>query len=144
MDLTDVLNALLEKLGRCERMAIATLGYGPRNLRMMLGWLDADAVGELTLLASIFFKAHNAGLWTETQTEFRQRKQRAACAPSHAKVVSMQFASGERLSIEGSANLRASGSVRENLALVHDAELAGWHQQWIEERVAKYEGAADE
>jgi hypothetical protein len=143
MDLTDVLNALLGKLGRCEQMAIASLGYGPRNLRMLLNWLDAGAVGELTLLASIFFKAHNPGLWQETLTEFRTRNQRAACAPSHAKCVSMRFASGERFALEGSANLRASGSVRENLALIHDAALADFHAAWIKERVTKYEGAAD-
>src|SRR5579875_2167890 len=111
MDLTDILNALLEKLGRCDEMVIASLGYGPRNLRMLLGWLDSGAVGEMTLLASIFFKAHNSGLWEETLSEFRKRKQCTACAPSHAKVVAMKFTCGERLTIEGSANLRASGSV---------------------------------
>src|SRR5436190_22493885 len=47
MDLTDVLNALLERLGRCEQLLIATLGYNARNLRAMLGWLDTSAVGEL-------------------------------------------------------------------------------------------------
>src|SRR5262249_48993424 len=32
MDLTDVLNALIERLGRCDRMLLATLGYNERNL----------------------------------------------------------------------------------------------------------------
>ena len=27
LDLTDVVNALLERLGRCDRMRVATLGY---------------------------------------------------------------------------------------------------------------------
>src|SRR5262245_55038957 len=38
MDLTDVVNALLETIGRCERMRVATLGYNRRNLVAMLGW----------------------------------------------------------------------------------------------------------
>lgn len=139
MDLTDVLNCLLEKLGRCDRMAVATLGFGPRNLRLMLGWLDSGAVGELTLLASLFFRAHEKELWTQTLQEFRARKQRAACAPSHAKVVAMQFASGEKMCIEGSANLRASGSVREQLALIHDAALTDWHATWVQEQVSRHE-----
>ena len=144
MDLADVLNVLLEKLGRCQKMAIASLGYGPRNLRLILGWLDSGAVGELTLLASIFFKAHNSGLFSETLSAFRERKQRFACAPCHAKVCALTFASGERLTVEGSANLRASGSVREQLALIHDASLTDWHTRWIEGLAMKYEGNADE
>lgn len=140
LDLTDVLNALLERLGRCDRMVIATLGYNRRNLKMMLSWLDAGQVGELQLLASLFFRSHNGELWEQTQEEFRQRKQRAACCHSHAKVVALAFASGERLSIEGSSNLCGNGSGREQFALVNDDGLHGWHASWIAALVAKHEG----
>ena len=51
MDLTDVVGALLDKLGRCDRLLIGTLGYNARNLQTMLRWLDTGAVRELTLLA---------------------------------------------------------------------------------------------
>lgn len=54
LDLTDASNALLERLGGCEGMMIATLGYNARNLRMMLGWLDSGAVRSLSLVASLF------------------------------------------------------------------------------------------
>src|SRR5262245_28275174 len=140
MDLTDVINALLERLGKCERLVIGTLGYNARNLRTMLRWLDAGHVGSLTLLASIFFRSHNGDLWTQTLAEFRQRKQRAACCHSHAKVVSLIFASGERLAIEGSANLCGNGSGREQFCLVNDAALAEWHARWVLEAVARHEG----
>jgi hypothetical protein len=140
MDLTDVVNALLERLGRCERLHVATLGYNPRNLRTMLGWLDAGAVGGLTLMASIFFRSHNGDLWETTVEEFRSRKQRAACSHSHAKVVAMAFASGERLSIEGSGNLCGNGSAREQFALIHDDGLTAWHARWIAEMVSRHEG----
>src|SRR5262245_4625242 len=66
LDMTDVLNALLETLGRCDRARIATLGYNRRNFKAMLNWLDSGAVGELTLVASIFFRSHNGDLWGET------------------------------------------------------------------------------
>jgi hypothetical protein len=139
MDLTDVVNAMLEKLGRCDRLRIATLGFNTRNLRAMLGWIDTGAVGELQLVASIFFRSHNAELWEETLAEFRQRKQRAACCHSHAKVVALAFASGERFAIEGSANLCGNGSGREQFCLVNDAELTDWHSRWIEALVTKHE-----
>jgi hypothetical protein len=48
--------------------------------------------------------------------EFRARGQRAAACHSHAKVVSLTIANGERLSIEGSANLCGNGCVREKFA----------------------------
>jgi len=140
MDLTDVINSILERLGRCDRLLIATLGYNARNLRAMLGWLDAGAVGELTLLASIFYRSHNGEQWAETLAEFRQRKQRAACCHSHAKVVTLGFASGERFAIEGSANLCGNGSGREQFALINDAGLHDWHAAWIDALVSKHEG----
>ena len=139
MDLTDVINALLERLGRCDRLLIATLGFNSRNLRAMLGWLDSGTVAELQLVASIFFRSHQAELWEETLTEFRSRKQRAVCCHSHAKVVTLAFADGKRLSIEGSANLCGNGSGREQFALINDAGLHDWHAKWISELVEKYE-----
>jgi hypothetical protein len=44
MDLTDVIGALLERLGKCDRLVIGTLGYNARNLRTMLAWLDSECV----------------------------------------------------------------------------------------------------
>jgi hypothetical protein len=143
MDLTDVIGALLSQLGRCDRMLIATLGYHRRNLKTLLGWLDSGAVGMLSLVASIFFRSHNGGLWDDTLTEFRQRKQRAACCHSHAKVVTLAFATGAKLSIEGSANLCGNGSGREQLALIHDAGLHDWHAGWIAGLLDRHEGWDD-
>ncbi len=143
LDLTDVINAILERPGKCERMRIATLGFNARNLRAMLGWLDAGTIGSLSLVASIFFRSHNGELWTETLTDFRKRGQRAACCHSHAKVVTLAFATGERLSIEGSANLCGNGSGREQFALIHDAGLHDFHARWIEALLDKHEGPDD-
>jgi hypothetical protein len=140
VDLTDILAAVLSVRGRCDRMLIATLGYGERNLRQLLEWLDTGAVGELTLLASIFFRAHNGSLWERSIEALHERKQRCACMHSHAKVVTMQMASGERFAFEGSANLRGSGSAREQVALIHDTGLHDWHARWIADMVSKHEG----
>ncbi|HEY7311889.1 MAG TPA: hypothetical protein VH643_21170 [Gemmataceae bacterium] len=143
MDLTDVIGALLSQLGKCDRVRIATLGYHARNLKTLLAWLDTGAVGSLSLVASIFFRSHNGDLWAETLDEFRNRKQRAACCHSHAKVVTLAFATGERLSIEGSANLCGNGSGREQFALIHDAGLHAWHAGWIGGLLDKHEGQGD-
>jgi hypothetical protein len=138
-DLSDVLNHLIERHGTAERVTIATLGYNARNLKAMLRWLDAAAVRSLTLLASIFFRSHNGGLWEETQAEFRARGQRAACCHCHAKVSALAFTNGTRLSIEGSANLCGNGSGREQFVMVNDASLCEWHTAWVTELVGRYE-----
>jgi hypothetical protein len=142
LDMTDVLNALIEKQGRCDRAMVATLGYNRRNFKTMLRWLDSGAVGELALIASIFFRSHNGELWTETVEEFRKRGQRASCCASHCKVMALAFASGVRMVIEGSANLCSNGSAREQFALINDVALHDFHATWIEAMVTKY--AADE
>jgi hypothetical protein len=143
-DMSDVLNHLVERFGVCDRMVIATLGYNRRNLLAMLRWLDAGAVRSLTLLSSIFWRAYNKELWAETLAEFRKRKQRAACCHCHAKVSALAFASGERFSIEGSANLCGNGSGKEQFVLVNDAGLCDWHSAWIPDLVTRHEGQADQ
>jgi hypothetical protein len=143
LDMTDVVNALLGKLGRCDRLAVATLGYNRRNYKAMLGWLDTGAVGSLTLVASIFFRSHNGALWQETLAEFRKRGCRAAACPSHCKTTALSFADGTRLAVEGSANLCSNGSAREQFTVINDAGLHDWHRDWIEALVSKH-GQADE
>jgi hypothetical protein len=140
LDMTDVVNALLGKLGRCDRLAIATLGYNRRNFRTMLAWLDTGAVGAFTLVASIFFRSHNGDLWQETLEELHRRGQRAACCPSHCKTMAMQFSDGTRLALEGSANLCSNGSAREQFAVINDPALCAWHDRMISDLVARYGG----
>ncbi len=143
LDMTDVVNALLGKLGRCDRLAIATLGYNRRNFKTMLGWLDSGAVGSLTLVASIFFRSHNGDLWSETLDELHRRGHRACCCPSHCKVMALDFADGTHLAVEGSANLCSNGSAREQFTIINSPELCSWHGRWIADLVTKH-GQADE
>jgi hypothetical protein len=131
LDMTDVLNALLEELGRCDLMLVATLGLNRRNYKAMLRWLDTGAVGGLTLLVSKFFRAHNGELFTEMVDSFRERKQRVAAVDSHAKVATLAFADGTRLVAEGSSNLCSNGSAREQFCLINEAGIHDFHAAWI-------------
>lgn len=144
MDLADIIGLILGKYGACQALRLATLGFHRRNLKTLLSWLDSGAVGSLSLVASIFFRSHNGELWEETLAEFRQRKQRAACCNCHAKVVTMRFATGERLSLEGSMNVAGNGSVLEQFALIHDAGLHDFHARWIDGLLDKHEGREED
>jgi hypothetical protein len=140
LDMTDVLNALLEKLGRCEVAKIGTLGLNRRNYKALVRMLDAGQIGSLTLLVSRFFWAHNKELFTEMLIAFRQRKQIVAAVDSHAKVMSLCFSNGTRFAVEGSANLCSNGSARENFCIVNDPALVDFHATWISEMAARHEG----
>ena len=73
MDITDVINELLNQLGPIDRLTITTLGYNAKNLNMILEWLDAGQVKNLTLCTSVFHRAHKGALYAETLKEFGQR-----------------------------------------------------------------------
>jgi hypothetical protein len=85
---------------------------------------------------------HNKELWAETLEGFRERGQRCAAARTHAKVITLDLASGAKLALEGSANLR-SNSNREQFALIHDAALHDWHAGWIDALVTQHEPEND-
>src|SRR5262245_51287989 len=110
----------------------------------MLHWLNTGKVGSLTLLASIFFRSHNGDLWTETVEEFRRRGHRAACCPSHCKVMALAFADGNRFTVEGSANLFSNGSTREQFCVVNDTGLYDFHSRWIGAMVDRHAQTTDQ
>jgi hypothetical protein len=138
-DLMHLLAVLVDRLGTIEAARIATLSYNRKNLAEMLALLDDGKVRTLTLLCSAFFRDHNRELWEETLSEFRDRRQRAAAARSHAKVVTLAIAGGARYALEGSANLRTNSN-REQFALFRDAALHDWHAGWIDQLVTQHEG----
>jgi hypothetical protein len=140
LDVADILDAMLDSLGPCDKMMIGTLGMNRRNLSTMLNWLDGGRVQTIGLLVSRFFGAHKPDLLRDTLEEFRSRRQRAAQVDSHAKVATLHLADGRAFVCHGSGNLASNGSSREQLVIEQDPALAAWHARWIEELVSKHEG----
>jgi hypothetical protein len=140
-DLMALLVVLLDRLGPCGQLRIATLSYNRRNVAELLRQIDAGAVGRLTLLCSAFFRRHNPECWQALADGLAKRPgaHRLAAARSHAKVVCLALADGTRLVMEGSANLRTNSN-QEQFCLVRDAGLHDWHAGWIDALVATHEG----
>jgi len=138
-DLTALLVVLFDRLGPCADVRIATLSYNGRNVAELLRQIDAGTIGRLTLLCSLFFKGHNPEHWTALQDGLAERPggHRQAAARSHAKVVCLAFRDGEKLVLEGSANLRTNSN-QEQFCLVRDAGLHDWHGRWIDETVTRH------
>jgi hypothetical protein len=136
-DLMVLLTAILEQLpGACTHLRIATLSLKQRNSYELLTLIDAGKVARATVLCSEFFRDHNTGIYAGLQAELgkRPRGHRLAAARSHAKVVCMDLAAGDRLVLEGSANLRTNSNI-EQFCLLNHAGLHDWHAQWIDDLV---------
>lgn len=145
IDLSAILLAIVQEAGPIKAMTVSTLSYNRKNLDALIGLLDSRVVQNLTLLCSTYFRDNAQELWQKTLEEFRQRKQRAATARNHAKVICLETSSA-KLVLEGSANLRANTGC-EQFCLINDPALHDWHTGWINELVTRHEGeneASDE
>jgi hypothetical protein len=123
----------------CEHARISTLSFGKKNVQEMAGWVDDGLVRRLTLLAADFMAKASPEVYHGAVAELaEQRGQVVGSARCHAKVATLAFADGLKLSFEGSANVR-TGRNLENLAVVNDAGLHDFHAAWIDAKVREYE-----
>jgi hypothetical protein len=137
-DLTILLTLILERApSPCEHLRIATLSLKERNLYELYRLLDAGKVGRLTLLVSEFFREHHAEICATLIGELAAGSpaHRFAAARSHAKVICMDFGTGSKMILEGSANLRTNSNW-EQFVLLNHASLHDWHALWIDETVS--------
>jgi hypothetical protein len=137
-DLMHLIVALVDKLGDCDWLRIATLSFNLRNIDEMVALLDSGKVARLSLLCSQFFKDNSKEVWTICRERFEGLPAVLAASRNHCKVVTLAFRAGIRLALEGSANLRTNSN-REQFCLVSDASLHEWHSAWIDEQVRTHE-----
>lgn len=129
-DLTDLLEVILDQVGTAKTMRIATLSFNAHNVALLETWLAAKRVGVLQILASEFFRQHNPGIFDAMTQMFVGTPHRLAASRNHCKVVCMEFDDGQKLTLEGSANLRTNSN-QEQFVLVNDPVLHDWHAAWI-------------
>jgi hypothetical protein len=123
----------------CEHARIATLSFGRRNVEEMAKWLDEGLVGRLTLLAADFMAKASPEVYGGAVKELvQQRGQVVASGRCHAKVTTLAFEDGLRLTFEGSANLRTCRNL-ENVTIINDSGLHDFHAQWIDLKVREHE-----
>src|SRR5262249_30101062 len=103
-DLTDLLDVILTQLRAVAHLRIATLSFNSRNVDRMRAWTETGPVKRMTMLCSRFFVEHNPQLFDQA-LEALVPPHRLAASRNHCKVVCFHFATGGKLSLEGSANL---------------------------------------
>jgi hypothetical protein len=119
----------------CAHLRTATLSFSGRNVRQMVGLIDAEMVRKLTLLCSDWMAKANAKVYAQAREELaEQRGATVAAARAHCKVSVLDFADGARLVFEGSGNLSSCRTI-EQVACIRDDGLADFHAQWIDRKV---------
>lgn len=140
-DLTALIAVILGKHKRgCDHLRIATLSFNRKNIDHLANLL-ASNVRRLTLLYSSFHREHSPETCRELHRRLRKEaagRCRMAATRNHAKVVTMEFPGGERLVMEGSANLRTNSN-QEQVTIIRSRDLHNWHAGWIDGMVTKHE-----
>lgn len=116
---------------------VATLGFNQDNTVELLELMDNGAIGRVTFICSLFFKAHNPEVFTYLTGELKARtgRGRAAAIRNHAKILALRMSDRRHFVVESSANLRSCNNI-EQFALTHDAGLYRLHAGWMDEVVA--------
>ena len=127
--LGDIIPAIIEARGRCDRLTVATLGMSLANAEAIARLKALDLVGDITIVCSHYFAKVDQG------REYRAVEARLNGIASiittrcHAKIICLPIGSDSYV-IEGSANLRSSDNT-EQIVIFNDAQLLTWHCDWL-------------
>ena len=112
-------------------LGISTLGFNRYNVEDLAAMLDADQIGRLDFLYSLYFKSNERELCEGLTAELTNRKQRVLSMRTHCKLLLIELTDGRALVVESSANLRSCFNI-EQITIHHDAALLTFHRTWID------------
>jgi hypothetical protein len=112
-------------------LGIATLGFSKDNLDALLTEIDAGRIGKCDFLFSVYFKSNERESCERLAHELGRRGCRVLSMLTHAKILLMELTDGRAFVVESSANLRSCSSI-EQITLIHDAALLGFHRAWLD------------
>ena len=116
--------------GRIRALTIATLSYSKYNAADLLGMVDRNEIGHVTLLVARMFSSKNPELYNPLRDALRKRGHHVTTYRTHARLFLFEMETGETYAVEGSANLRSCKCV-EQLCMTRDRGLYDWHRTWI-------------
>jgi hypothetical protein len=133
VNLWQIVPALLQRFAPqpIAELWVSTLSYGSATAAELLELVDAGRIVRVHLLVSVMFSAKNRALFEELVPPLVRRGHRAAAMRTHAKILAIRFAGGDRLVIESSSNLRGC-SCAEQVTVINDAGLYDFHRTWID------------
>lgn len=126
-DLCHLIPRVIELAGESvERLDLATLGFNDATLDILTQLSEAGRVRHIRLLCSHYFKSVDTTLWSRAHRELTRRGHQLYVARTHIKAQAFEFASGRKLLLMSSANLRSCKNA-ESVLLIHND---GAHDFW--------------
>lgn len=136
----DFIEAYLTTQRACaKRMTISTLSMSQDNVDSLHTLMDKGYIGELNLVISVYFWAHErSGLipYIYNRLDMDDRFQ-LAVASVHTKTVHFETLGGRKIVMHGSANLRSSGNI-EQFTMEENPELHDFYEEHFSKIVDKY------
>jgi hypothetical protein len=129
--LGDALPMLVARAGFCPHLHVSTLALSVRNAETLRDLVTSGAVGRLTLIVSHYFRAVDKLSTYAAVARVLDGHAELKIARCHAKILLLPTAT-DSFVLEGSANLRSSGTV-EQMTLFNDPDLLAFHRSWMEE-----------
>lgn len=132
--LFDLIPAIIGALGPVGHLRIATLGMSAANAAGLARLLASGRVERLTLVVSHYFQqVDKTTTYPEVCAALAPHGVTPVVTRNHAKVILLPFRDRpDRLTLEGSANLRSSDNV-EQLCVFNSAITHDFHAAWIDE-----------
>lgn len=132
----DLVTGIIDRQGEPLALTLTTLSLSMKNLEAMDRLLKRFPALPIRLVLSHYFQSTSKELFVALETMLSKKfpdRFRLTIARSHAKLALIDYGPAAGcFVIEGSANLRSSGSI-EQLAIFRDRELYEMHAGWIEE-----------
>ena len=131
----DIVNGILALAAPAtiRRLEICTMGFNVRNVAELIGLMDAGQVGEVRFICSVFYKAHEPGVYNELKKALADRGGSAIAIRSHCKIILIETTGGDFLAYESSANLR-SCRMLEQFTLTNSAAVVEFHRSWMDKK----------
>ncbi len=136
-DLVETIIRLTEPAA-VDSLAVTTLGFDTDAARRLLALFDAGRVRRIAFACSTYFRRMSADDFAYLERGLAERGQAFAARRTHAKVQAYLLDDGRGYVVETSGNMR-SCRANEQIALIHDADLARFHTDWISQIIQETE-----
>lgn len=124
---------------KVKELTLSTLSIGLDNVDSLKNLLIGGYVDKLNLITSGYFYSHerfNLVPYMYQQLDIEDKFQYAA-ADSHCKIYLFELESGQKITIEGSVNLRSSDNI-EQFSIEMDSELYDFYFDYQSKILEKY------
>jgi hypothetical protein len=128
----DLIAAIAVRFGPAL-LEIATLSMSRKNVDALHQLIAAGHLTSLRFVISHYFRSTSKEIFGALEQKFSaDERVRIAVTRSHCKIALFRFASGQSLTIEGSANLRSSNNY-EQLSIFTDTALHEFYRGWFDD-----------